>query len=123
MDRGEKGRAPGGWRAASGDKSWGSLYLDVVYLDLESTKLPNHIRHINFPGVSASIQELMDALAKYGGEEKLKLLKEETKPDLERILRSWPQDFDTTTPVQKLGLTVDERAEDLVKEYIDSLKN
>ncbi|KAI0025574.1 hypothetical protein F4780DRAFT_721794 [Xylariomycetidae sp. FL0641] len=93
----------------------------VRVLHMDSDKLPRHIRHINIPGLSASTQELMDGLAKYGGEDKLKLLKEETKPELERILRSWPQDFDTTTPL-KLGLIKDERAEDIVKEYIDSLK-
>ncbi|KAI5919514.1 hypothetical protein F4810DRAFT_687171 [Camillea tinctor] len=93
----------------------------IRVLNMESTKLPKHIRHINFPGVSASTQELIDGLAKYGGEDKLKFLKEETIPDLERILRSWSQDFDTTTPL-RLGLIKDERAEDLVKEYIDSLK-
>ncbi|TGJ81058.1 hypothetical protein E0Z10_g7712 [Xylaria hypoxylon] len=90
-------------------------------LHMDTDKMPKHIRHINVPGVSVSVQELMDALAKYGGEDKLKLLKEETIPDLERILRSWSPDFDTTTPL-RLGLTKDESGEDLVKEYIDSLK-
>ncbi|KAI0506467.1 hypothetical protein F5B22DRAFT_449484 [Xylaria bambusicola] len=90
-------------------------------LHMDSEKLPKHIRHINIPGISVSIQELMDALAKYGGEDKLKFLKEETKPELERILRSWASDFDTSTPI-RLGLTKDERADDIVKEYIDSLK-
>ncbi|CAJ2513041.1 Uu.00g011600.m01.CDS01 [Anthostomella pinea] len=93
----------------------------VRVLHMDSDKLPRHIRHINIPGVSVSTQELMDGLAKYGGEDKLKYLREETNPELERILRSWSQDFDTTTPL-KLGLVKDERGEDLVKEYIDSLK-
>ncbi|KAI1489368.1 hypothetical protein F5X96DRAFT_641125 [Biscogniauxia mediterranea] len=93
----------------------------IRVLNMESTKLPKHIRHINIPGVSATVQELMDGLAKYGGEDKLKFIKEETVPELERILRSWAQDFDTTTPL-RLGLVKDERVEDLVKEYVDSLK-
>ncbi|KAJ8129432.1 hypothetical protein O1611_g4203 [Lasiodiplodia mahajangana] len=88
---------------------------------MDSEKMPKHIRHINVPGVSVSIQELMDALAKHGGEDKLKLLKEETIPELERILRSWSPDFDVSTPL-RLGLTKDESGEDIVKEYIDSLK-
>ncbi|KAI1308048.1 hypothetical protein F5Y03DRAFT_109175 [Xylaria venustula] len=90
-------------------------------LHMDSDKMPRHIRHINIPGVSVSIQELMDALAKHGGEDKLKFLKEVTDPDLERILRSWSPDFDTTTPL-RLGLTKDESADDIVKEYVDSLK-
>ncbi|KAJ2991213.1 hypothetical protein NUW58_g2595 [Xylaria curta] len=90
-------------------------------LHMDSDKLPRHVRHINVPGVSVSIQELMDALAKHGGEDKLALLKEETNPELERILRSWSPDFDTTTPL-RLGLIKDESGEDIVKEYIDSLR-
>ncbi|KAI1165347.1 hypothetical protein F5B18DRAFT_649831 [Nemania serpens] len=90
-------------------------------LHMDTNKLPKHIRHINVPGVSVSIQELMDALAKHGGEDKLKLLKEETIPDLERILRSWSPDFDTSTPL-RLGLTKDDSGDSIVKEYIDSLK-
>ncbi|GAW21893.1 hypothetical protein ANO14919_114190 [Xylariales sp. No.14919] len=90
-------------------------------LHMDTHKLPRHIRHINVPGVSVSVQELMDALAKHGGEDKLALLSEETNPELERILRSWAPDMDTTTPL-RLGLTKDESGEDIVKEYIDSLK-
>lgn len=90
-------------------------------LRLPSDALPRHIRHINFPGLSASVQELMDGLAKIGGADKLALLREETDPELERILRSWPRDFDPTTP-DRLGLVRDRNAEDLVKEYVDSLK-
>ncbi|ETS86376.1 hypothetical protein PFICI_00204 [Pestalotiopsis fici W106-1] len=93
----------------------------VRVLNMPGDALPKHIRHINFPGIAASVQELMDGLAKYGGEDKLKLLKEETNPELERILRSWPQDFDPSTP-DRLGLVRDKNAEDLVKEYVDSLK-
>ncbi|KAJ8104667.1 hypothetical protein ONZ43_g7743 [Nemania bipapillata] len=72
---------------------------------MDSDKLPRHIRHVNFPGVSVSIQELMDALAKHGGEDKLQFLREETIPELERILRSWAPDFDVTNQMlrNKLG--------------------
>lgn len=90
-------------------------------LHMDSEKLPRHVRHINVPGVSVSIQELMDALAKHGGEDKLKLLREETVPELERILRSWSPDFDNSTPL-RLGLVKDESGEAIVKEYIDSLR-
>jgi nucleoside-diphosphate-sugar epimerase len=93
----------------------------VRVLNLKSDALPRHVRHINFPGVKASVQELMDGLAKYGGEDKLQFLKEETVPEHERILRSWAQDFDPSTP-DRLGLVRDQKPEYLVKEYIDWLK-
>ncbi|KAI4741779.1 putative nucleoside-diphosphate-sugar epimerase [Aureobasidium sp. EXF-12298] len=91
----------------------------VRVLGLKSDMLPPHQRAIVFPGVSATIQEMMDALAKYGGEDKLKLLREETNPVFERILRSWPEDFDPATP-DRLGLIRDQKVEDLVKEYIEN---
>ncbi len=92
----------------------------VRVLRLSSDALPTFVTSTS-PACRASTQELMDGLAKYGGEDKLKFLKEETNPAHERILRSWPQDFDISTPI-RLGLAVDKKAEDLVKEYIDSLK-
>lgn len=93
----------------------------VRVLRLDSTALPPHIRTIQFPGVSVSVQELLDALAKYGGEDKLQYVKEETDPVAEKILRSWPQDFDLTRSLA-LGLEVDESGEALVREYIEGLK-
>jgi nucleoside-diphosphate-sugar epimerase len=93
----------------------------VRVLALPSDSLPPHRRQLNMPGVSVTTQELMDGLAKFGGEDKLALLKEETNPAHERILRSWPQDFDNSTAL-RLGLIVDKKGEDLVKEYIDGLK-
>jgi hypothetical protein len=91
----------------------------VRVLHLRGDALPPHQRHIMFPGVSTTIQEMMDALAKFGGEDKLKLLKEEKNEGFERILRSWPEDFDPSTP-DRLGLLRDKKVEDLVKEYIDN---
>jgi len=93
----------------------------VRVLNLQSDALPPHKRAFTFPGVSTTVQALMDALAKHGGEDKLKLLKEEENPAFRKILESWPEDFDPSTP-DRLGLQRDEKVEDLVKEYIDSIK-
>lgn len=87
---------------------------------MNSDTLPPHIRHINFPGVSVSVQEMLDALSKLGGQDKLQLVKEVPNAEQERILRNWPQDFNTSTPL-RLGLVVDASGEDLVREYIESL--
>ncbi|PSR79952.1 hypothetical protein BD289DRAFT_79379 [Coniella lustricola] len=87
---------------------------------LPSDALPEtHIRWMNFPGISVTVQELLDALAKVGGEDKLQYVKEETNPVLERILRSWPRRVDDATAVN-LGLLRDESAESLVREYAEN---
>ncbi|VBB78387.1 Putative protein of unknown function [Podospora comata] len=94
----------------------------VRVLGLGSGCLPVHRRVIQFPGVSVSVQEMMDALGKFGGEDKLGLVKEVRDEGLERILRSWPTDFDLST-AERLGLVVDEGpgAEGIVGEYVRSL--
>jgi len=69
----------------------------VRVLHLQSDALAPHKRAFTFPGISATIQELMDALAKYGGEDKLKLLKEKENPDFRKILESWPENFDPSS--------------------------
>ncbi|AEO71877.1 uncharacterized protein THITE_2059791 [Thermothielavioides terrestris NRRL 8126] len=89
-------------------------------LRMDSGALPSHMRQIMFPGISVSVQELMDALAKYGGEDKLWFIREEVDEGLERILRSWAVDYDITTPL-RLGLTVDQSADDIVREYVEGL--
>lgn len=89
-------------------------------LELPSDALPPHIRWLNFPGISVSVQELLDALAKVGGPDRLKYIKEEADPVTERILRSWPVRVDDSTAIG-LGLKRDENAESLVREYVESM--
>jgi nucleoside-diphosphate-sugar epimerase len=93
----------------------------VRVLGMDSRALPEHVRQILFPGVAVSIQELMDALAKYGGEDRLRFIREEPDEGLEMILRSWAEDYDISTPL-RLGLVVDKSGDELVREYIEGLK-
>ncbi|POS69708.1 hypothetical protein DHEL01_v211898 [Diaporthe helianthi] len=89
-------------------------------LELPSDALPPHIRWINFPGISVTVQELLDSLAKVGGEDRLRYIREEIDVEMERILRSWPLNIDDSTAVN-LGLKRDESAESLVREYVESI--
>jgi len=63
----------------------------------------------------------MDALAKVAGEDKLKYIKEESDPALEKILRSWAWNFDNTL-AYKLGYQADTSFEQAVKDYMESLQ-
>jgi nucleoside-diphosphate-sugar epimerase len=92
----------------------------VRVLGMESGVLPAHVRQVLLPGIAVSVQELRDALARYGGEERLGFIREEEDEGLERILRSWAEDFDISASL-KLGLVVDQSADELVKEYVDGL--
>ncbi|KAL2185622.1 epimerase/hydratase [Thermothelomyces heterothallicus CBS 203.75] len=82
--------------------------------------LPPHARQVLFPGIAVSIRELRDALARHGGEDKLRLVREVEDDGLERILRSWAEDFDIDESL-RLGLAVDESTDTLVRQYVESL--
>ncbi|KAH8909266.1 NAD(P)-binding protein [Coniochaeta sp. PMI_546] len=93
----------------------------VKVLHLPSDSLPPHIRAMNVPGISATIQEMIDALEVYGGKEAVALLKEEPDSETERILRSWALEVDCSTAL-KLGLVQDESVQSLVGEYWGKLQ-
>jgi len=93
----------------------------VKVMHLPSDSLPAHIRGMNVPGISATIQEMMDALEAFGGKEAVALLKEEPDPATERILRSWALDVDCSTAL-KLGLVQDQSVQNLVGEYWDKIQ-
>lgn len=92
----------------------------VKVMHLPSDSLPAHIRGMNVPGISATVQDMMDALEVFGGRGALDLLKEEADPVTERILRSWALDVDCSTAL-RLGLVRDESVQSLVREYWDKL--
>ncbi|KAJ9297391.1 hypothetical protein DTO271G3_4684 [Paecilomyces variotii] len=90
-------------------------------LTLPPDSLPPHIRQINVPGICVTIQEMMDALEKVGGKDKLALLKEEEDAGLKAILHSWPTKFDNSQAI-KLGFKRDSSFEQAVIDYKDSLE-
>ncbi|KUJ19236.1 putative nucleoside-diphosphate-sugar epimerase [Mollisia scopiformis] len=90
-------------------------------LGVDGVKLERHKRLVNMPGIGVSVQDMMDALAKVCGEEKLGLLREETDVEMERILRSWGTEFDNSL-AYKLGFKPDGSFEDAVRDYVESLK-
>jgi nucleoside-diphosphate-sugar epimerase len=90
-------------------------------LKLPSDKMPSHTRTVNAPGILVTIQDMLDALEKVGGKDKLQYVKEETDPALERILRSWAWNFDNSL-AYSLGYQADTSFEDAVRDYKNSLK-
>ncbi|KAH6668691.1 hypothetical protein B0J14DRAFT_599050 [Halenospora varia] len=93
----------------------------VHALNLEPGALPSHKRVINMPGIGVTVQEMMDALVKVAGEDKLKYLKEETNEGIERILRSWGTEFDNKLAYD-LGFQRDVSFEQAVRDYMESVK-
>jgi nucleoside-diphosphate-sugar epimerase len=106
-------------------KSWlcspKTLVSNLLHaLTMSVDSLPSHIRQINVPGICVTVQEMMDALEKVGGKEKLALLKEKTDPALLPILQSWPTKFDNSQ-AYSLGFKRDESFLQAVMDYKESL--
>ncbi|KAF7163868.1 hypothetical protein CNMCM5623_008585 [Aspergillus felis] len=90
----------------------------ILTLSLPSDALPPHIRSINVPGICVTVQEMMDALEKVGGKDKLALLKEKEDPTLRPILDSWPTQFDNSQAIA-LRFKRDSSFEQAVRDYYE----
>ncbi|RAK98292.1 SDR family oxidoreductase [Aspergillus ibericus CBS 121593] len=102
-------------------KSWlcspKTLVHNLIHtLSLPADALPPHIRQINVPGICVTIQDMMDALEKVAGNDKLAFLKEEEDPTLRPILESWPTRFDNSQAIS-LGFKRDSSFEQAVRDY------
>ncbi|EXJ86365.1 alcohol dehydrogenase [Capronia epimyces CBS 606.96] len=96
-----------------------TLIHNLIYaLTLPSDALPKHKRVINAPGIAVTIQEMLDALVKVGGEDKLKYVKEEHDENLARILYSWAYNYDNSLALS-LGFKAPESFEQAVREYVE----
>jgi nucleoside-diphosphate-sugar epimerase len=98
-----------------------TLAANLIHaLSVPSSSLPSHDRTVNVPGIGVTVQEMMDALEKVGGKDKLDLVKEVTDPAQERILRSWATSFDNSK-AYRLGYQRDLGFEQAVIDYKASL--
>ncbi|PYH93651.1 nucleoside-diphosphate-sugar epimerase [Aspergillus ellipticus CBS 707.79] len=102
-------------------KSWlcspKTLVRNLIHtLSLPVDAPPSHIRQINVPGICVTVQEMMNALARVAGEDKLALLQEKEDPALKPILDSWPTRFDNSQAIS-LGFIRDSSFEQVVRDY------
>ncbi|KAF7554424.1 hypothetical protein G7Z17_g2902 [Cylindrodendrum hubeiense] len=66
----------------------------------------NLTRVVNLPGISVTVQEILDALEAVGGKEAVSFIKEEKDAKVEAIVGSWPYKFDTRV-AEELGMVPD----------------
>ncbi|EED19878.1 nucleoside-diphosphate-sugar epimerase, putative [Talaromyces stipitatus ATCC 10500] len=100
-----------------------TLVRNLIFtLSLPGDCVPPHIRQINVPGICVTIQDMMDALEKVGGKDKLGLLKEKEDPVIKRIVYSWPTRFDNSQAIG-LGFQRDESFEQAVRDFKESVES
>lgn len=104
--KGEKGVLP----VKRGLEMWISS-PDVVVRNLVAVKdVPaeafGRSRVVNLPGITATVQDILDALEAVGGAEALARVVEARDPKVEAIVGSWPAKFDITK-AKELGMLPD----------------
>ena len=75
-------------------------------------------RIINLPGLTVSIQELINSLEQITSPDVTKLIFYEPDAFLQSIVLSWPPHFDTTR-ANKLGFVGDTSSEEIIRSYIE----
>lgn len=73
-------------------------------------------RTLNLPGISVRVSEMLDSLARVGGEAARARVSFEPDERVQRIVCSWPGDFDIQRPLQ-LGFAVDADFDSVVKAH------
>jgi D-erythronate 2-dehydrogenase len=94
--------------------------LVALYELPEATLATN--RSVNLPGISVSVNEMVDALRVVGGEAAVARISWQPDPAVQRIVGGWPAAWDTTR-ANNLGLSADRNFEAIVRAYVeDELK-
>ncbi|KAM0562327.1 hypothetical protein ACHAPJ_002014 [Fusarium lateritium] len=78
-------------------------------------------RIVNLPGITVTVQDILDAVEKVGGKEAVGQVKDEEDEALYKIVKSWPPWFDVGR-AKGLGLDPDGDLADAVKAFQERLK-
>ncbi|KAI1872870.1 uncharacterized protein JN550_003744 [Neoarthrinium moseri] len=79
-------------------------------------------RIVNLPGITVTVQHILDALDSVGGSKATSLIEEARDPSIEAIVGSWPAKFDISRATS-LGMKGDVTLVETVKAFADSLKS
>jgi nucleoside-diphosphate-sugar epimerase len=77
----------------------------------------NRGRVINMPGLSITVQGMIDALRRTAGDDVVSRIRHERNPAIERIVGSWPGSF-TARYAKELGFTADHDFADVIGQFI-----
>jgi nucleoside-diphosphate-sugar epimerase len=77
-------------------------------------------RAVNLPGVSVTVAEMVDALARIAGPEVAELVRFEPDPEIQRIASGWPGAWDTGRATA-LGLRGDDGIDAIVRAHIEEI--
>lgn len=79
-------------------------------------------RVVNLPGVTVTVQEILDGLETVGGQEALKRVVDKADPAVQAIVGSWPAVFDVTKALD-MGFYPDGDLAETIRAYIEDYGN
>lgn len=87
----------------------------IALHDVPAERLP-HGRALNLPSLTASVQQMVDAVARAGGPQAAARIRFEPDADLQRVVQGWPQSL--TSPVaEQLGLHAETSFDEIVASW------
>jgi len=75
-------------------------------------------RALTMPGISVSVGEMIDALARVAGSDRAALIREEPDERIIKIVEDWPFSFDPARAL-KLGFAADSSIDEIIRSHID----
>lgn len=75
-------------------------------------------RSINLPGIATTVGAMIEALARVAGPEVAARIAMRHDPAIDRIVRTWPTDFDAAF-ARSLGMRADADFDGIIRQYID----
>lgn len=89
----------------------------IIARDIPKEKFPK-TRIVNIPGITVTVQEMLEALGVVGGDAAVNLVENKKDEETERIVLSWPTRVDISR-ARMLGYAEDGSLEQTLREYVE----
>lgn len=90
----------------------------ILAKDIPTERYAGRSRTVNLPGITVTVNEMLKALEKVGGQKALDLVEQRIDEVTETIVKSWPTRLDTSL-AKSLGFVDDHPLEQTLQEYLE----
>jgi D-erythronate 2-dehydrogenase len=103
-------------------RMWVASPRSVIQMLIHALSIPStewgFARSLNLPGLTVSMHEELEALRVVGGEAAFKLVSAKPDPAIERLVKTWPAQFETAR-ANELGFKTDANFVDIVRHHLE----
>lgn len=90
----------------------------VLARDVPKERFCGGSRIVNLPGITVTVEQILQALKDVGGEKALSLVEDRKDPAVEKIVLSWPTRFNTIR-ARDIGFVEDGPIGRTIREYVE----